>query len=95
MNTTPDPSDKNREDIDPDEIDTAMQRTPGQPAPPEIPAELENLTEWDLPLEATGEPAPKIVPEDESEVPEELVEEGVEEADRDQRIASADPDFEP
>ena len=26
---------------------------------------------------------------------EELVEEGVEEADRDQRIASADPDFEP
>ena len=46
-------------------------------------------------MDAAGEAVPKVLPEDENAVAEELVEEGVEEADRDQRIASADPDFEP
>jgi hypothetical protein len=37
---------------------------------------------------------PRVLPEDENAVGEELVEDGVESADRDQRLAAADPDYE-
>jgi hypothetical protein len=88
-------SNSGEEDIDPAEIDAAGERLSNIPAAPEVPPKLEQLTEWDQPVDATGEAAPKIIPEDENTVAEELVDEGVEEADRDQRLASADPDFEP
>ena len=38
---------------------------------------------------------PRHLSEDEATIDEELTEEGIDEADRDQRIAAADPDFEP
>jgi hypothetical protein len=92
--SVPDPDDR-EEDVDPEEIDVAGERTPNHPAPPEIPEKMEALTEWDRPLDAAGSQAHKVLPEDEVNIAEELVEEGVEEADRDQRLASSDPDFEP
>ena len=82
-------------EIDPEEIDMASERVSGTPMPPEISSKTENLTEWDQPPKASGEAAHKVLPEDETSAAEELVEEGIDEADRDQRIASADPDFEP
>lgn len=94
MNLTP-PDPEDDRDADPEEIETASERTPISPAPPEIPSKLEELTEWDTPVDAAGEKVPETGLEDETSAAEKLVEEGVDEADRDQRIASADPDFEP
>ena len=39
--------------------------------------------------------SPAVKPEDEISAVERLVEEGMDEADRDRRIAAVDPDFEP
>jgi len=44
--------------------------------------------DWEIPLVSTGEKAPTVRPEDEANIPEKLVEEGVEEADHDQRFSS-------
>lgn len=85
----------NEQEFDPAEIDAASERIPDQDAAPEVPPKMEALTEWDTPVDAAGEPVAKTQPEDETRIAEELVEEGVSEADRDQRLASADPDFEP
>ncbi|HWB61819.1 MAG TPA: hypothetical protein VG733_20220 [Chthoniobacteraceae bacterium] len=81
------------EDVDPDEVQTASERVGANVSPAEIPPKMENLTEWDTPPDSSGSAAPKVLPEDETSGAEELVEEGVEEADRDQRMASSDPDF--
>lgn len=80
-------------EIDPESIDTASER-PAEPTPPEVSPGLEELTEWDTPTDAAGETVPKVQPDDETAAAEELVEEGVEEADRDQRLAAEDPDYE-
>jgi hypothetical protein len=88
----PEPED---EESDASELDTASDRAPHGAKAPEIPAKLESLTEWDQPVDAAGDEVPKVLPEDETSAAEELVEEGIEEADRDQRIAAVDPDFEP
>ena len=53
--------------------------------------ELENLTAWDTPLKARGTHRSEHGTEDESNIAEKLVEEGVEEADHDQRLSAADP----
>jgi len=92
--SVPDPDDR-EEDVDPEEVDLAGERTPLHPPAPEVPPKMEALTEWDEPPAAIGGQAHKVLPEDEVNIAEELVEEGVEEADRDQRLASSDPDFEP
>ena len=42
---------------------------------------------------AAGESAPRVLPEDETPPAEILVQGGIEEADREQRMAAADPDF--
>lgn len=44
--------------------------------------------DWQMPLVSTGEKAPTVRPEDEQNIPEKLIQEGVEEADHDQRLSS-------
>jgi len=44
--------------------------------------------DWQMPLVSTGEKAPTVRPEDDENIPEKLVQEGVEEADHDQRLSS-------
>jgi len=62
---------------------------------PELNAETKELTAWDEPVGASGKAAPKVLPEDEASIAERLVYEGTDEAERERRIAAADPDFEP
>jgi hypothetical protein len=52
--------------------------------------ELENLTAWDTPLDASGHQSPEAGPDDESTLGEKLVEEGIEEADHDRRVSASD-----
>lgn len=44
--------------------------------------------DWQMPLVSTGEKAPIVRPEDDENIPEKLIQEGVEEADHDQRLSS-------
>ena len=44
--------------------------------------------DWQMPLVSTGEKAPTVRPEDDENIPEKLVQEGIEEADHDQRLSS-------
>jgi len=82
-------------EFDADEIDAAAGERVTPSHAPEVDSKTENLTEWDQPASASDHSAPKNPFEDETTIAEELVEEGVDEADREQRLASADPDFEP
>ena len=43
-----------------------------------------------MPLVSTSEKAPTVRPEDDQNIPKELMEEGVEEADHDQRLSSGE-----
>ncbi len=83
------------DDIDPAEIETASDETPTDGTPPELDPQTENLTAWDEAPSAAGTAAPRVVPDDETSVAEQLVNEGTDEAERDRRLAAADPDFEP
>ena len=60
---------------------------PGSEKPP---TREEPGRDWQMPLVSTGEKAPTLRPEDEQNLPEELIQEGVEEADHDQRLSSAE-----
>jgi hypothetical protein len=65
------------------------------PAPdvtgPEAGAEgLEQVTAWDDSPADHGSQAPDILPEDEANIAEVLVQEGLEEADHDRRVSAAD-----
>lgn len=82
-------------DRDPRELEMAIDETTERKSAPELPMAAENLTAWDEPPGQTGTPSPKTPPDDEASAGQQLVEEGLEEADRDQRIAAADPDYEP
>jgi hypothetical protein len=83
------------DDIDPAEIEAAANETPTDVTPPELDPRTENLTAWDEAPASAGTAAPRVVPEDETSIAEQLVYEGTDEADRDRRLAAADPDFEP
>jgi len=83
------------EDISPEELDVAADETPADVIAPELTGETKELVEWDEAPEASGHVAPKILPDDEATVAEQLVDEGTDEAERDRRIAAADPDMEP
>jgi hypothetical protein len=83
------------DDIDPDEIQSASDDTPTDITAPELDAQTEKLTAWDEPSAASGTAAPKVLPEDEVSATEQLVYGGTDEADRERRMAAADPDFEP
>jgi hypothetical protein len=53
-----------------------------------VPTREEPGRDWEMPLVSAGEKAPTLGPEDEQNIPEELIREGVEEADHDQRAKS-------
>lgn len=91
----PQPLPNEDDEFDPVEIQEAADETPTVVTPPELDAETKNLTTWDEAPGASGRAAPKILPEDETTVAERLVYDGTDEADRERRIAAADPDFEP
>jgi hypothetical protein len=82
-------------DLDPEEIQLASDETPTDVTAPELSKETEELTEWDEAPTSSGKAAHKVLPEDEVPAAEQLVYEGTDEADRQSRLAAADPDFEP
>src|SRR3954453_8541951 len=55
-----------------------------------LPTREEPGRDWQMPLVSTGEKALTVRPEDERNVPEELIKEGIEEADHDQRLSSSE-----
>lgn len=64
--------------------------TGSMPEPPEAPGELEALTSWDTPLESSGRKVGETGPEDEANIGQQLVEEGIEEADHDLRLSTSE-----
>jgi len=82
-------------DFDPREIENAEFSEPNDEMAPEVDERTTELTAWDEPPGTTGMAAPKTPMEDEVSAGEQLVEEGLDEADRDQRLAASDPDYEP
>jgi hypothetical protein len=61
-----------------------------EPIAPELDSpELENLTEWDTAPEEKGFAAPTVLPEDEANIAETLVQEGLDEADHTSRVEAA------
>jgi hypothetical protein len=94
---SPEPADPVEEEpgADPMELEAATDESTDEQGPAELLHTTEKLTEWDEPPTAKGTAAPTVGPDDEATLGQQLVKEGVEEADRDQRIAAADPDFEP
>ena len=44
--------------------------------------------DWGMPLVSSGEKAPMVRPEDDENIPDKLIQEGVDEADHDQRSSS-------
>lgn len=63
--------------------------TGAMPSSPEA-GHLENLTAWDTPLSAAGGQAPERELDDEANLGAKLVEEGIEEADHDRRVAASE-----
>lgn len=91
----PTPQPNEEDEVDPEEIFAAGDETPTDVTAPELNAQTKDLTAWDEPPGASGSAAPKVLPEDEVIIAEQLVYEGADEADRERRMAAADPDFEP
>ncbi len=83
------------DDISPEEMNDATDETPTDMTAPEVNPETKELVEWDEAPEVTGHAVSKVLPEDETSAAEQLVFEGTDEAERDRRMAAADPDFEP
>ena len=90
---SPEPNDD--DDTSPDELDVAADETPTDVTAPELTPRTKELVEWDEPPETAGHAAPKVTPEDETSIAEQLIYEGTDEAERERRIAAVDPDFEP
>lgn len=78
-----------------EETEVAADETPTDVTAPELSDRTKNLTEWDDVPEAHGTAAPKVAPDDEDTIASQLVYEGTDEAERERRMAAADPDFEP
>lgn len=82
------------ETFDPDELDEAVNDQAPKSEAPEIDARTSNVTTWDDPPASHGGSAPKIPPDDEATIGADLVDEGLDVADSEQRVAAADPDSE-
>jgi hypothetical protein len=82
-------------DFDPREIENAEYASPDDALAPEVDSRTIELTQWDEAPGSSGAAAPKTGMEDEIPPGEQLVEEGIDEADREQRLAASDPDYEP
>jgi hypothetical protein len=85
----------NEDEFDPHSLDNAADKTPIETKAPELSDQTEELVAWDEPPDASGHETPTVKPEDEIPPVEQLVEEGMDQAERDRRIAAEDPDFEP
>ena len=75
----------------PNDLDRTRAReelTGSTSASEKLPTREEPGRDWQMPLVSTGEKAPTVRPEDDENIPEKLVQEGVEEADHDQRLSS-------
>jgi hypothetical protein len=75
----------------PNDLDRASAReelTGGASGSEKRPPRQEPGRDWQIPLVSTGQKAPTVRPEDDENIPEKLVKEGVEEADHDQRLKS-------
>ncbi|MEA3212384.1 MAG: hypothetical protein QOE70_5441 [Chthoniobacter sp.] len=92
---SPQPRPNEDDDIDPAEVEAAADETPTDVTPLELDPQTENLIVWDEAPTSAGTAAPRVLPEDETPIAEQLVYEGTDQADRDRRLAAADPDFEP
>jgi hypothetical protein len=79
----------------PHSLEDVIDEAPIESDVPEVSEQTKKLIAWDEPPDAAGHEVPPVEPEDETSVVEELVEQGMDEADRDRRIAAADPDLEP
>jgi hypothetical protein len=53
-----------------------------------LPTNEERGRDWQMPLVSTGDKAPTVRPEDDENIVEKLVQEGIDEADHDQRLSS-------
>lgn len=56
------------------------------------PTKEEPGRDWAMPLVSSGEKVPTVRPEDDENIPEQLIKEGIEEADHDQRTRSGQVD---
>jgi len=77
--------------VEPNDLDRTRAReelTDYAASPEKPPTKEEPGRDWGMPLVSSGEKAPTVRPEDEENIPEKLAEEGIEEADRDQRSKS-------
>jgi hypothetical protein len=83
------------DEFDAEEIDAAAEERITPDVAPEENSKTKDLTEWDQPASPSAGAVPRTPLEDETSISEQLIEEGIDEADREQRLASADPDFEP
>jgi hypothetical protein len=81
-------SDGRAEPNDLDRTNAREELTGAAPGSEKRPRRQEQGRDWEMPLVSTGETAPTVRPEDDENIPEKLVEEGVEEADHDQRLKS-------
>jgi len=80
-----------------EEIADTADETPTDVTAPEVSPRTENLTAWDEAPASRGSAVPTATNDDDDEdtIAAKLVYEGTDEADREQRLASADPDYEP
>ena len=79
-----------------EELAEAADETPTDVTAPETDDRTKDLTEWDDAPVAHGTAAPKRIEEDEDDsLGAQLVYDGTDEAERERRMAAADPDFEP
>jgi hypothetical protein len=83
------------DDFDPQELEVASDESAADDTPPEVDAKTKDLATWDEAPASSGGEVPAVPQDDEAKVPEDLVREGNELAERDRRIAAVDPDFEP
>jgi hypothetical protein len=81
-------------DTDRERARVEMTNLPGEPVAPEaVQPEIEQLVAWDEPADASGHRAQRVSPDDEATIGEQLVQEGVEEAEHDLRVTAVeDPD---
>ena len=59
-------------------------------APEEVNPAIESLTSWDEPIEEHGRRVPPVAAQDEVSIGDQLIQEGVREADHDSRVAAAE-----
>lgn len=89
------PQSSEADDVDPEEIEAASDETPTDVTAPEVDTGTKELVVWDEAPGSSGSATPTVRPDDEAPIGERLVYEGTDEADRERRMAAADPDFEP